>query len=123
MKKINIPAAFGKIPETWSPHIAGAVNSQEVRIARIDGAFDWHAHQDGDEAFFVIRGAFSMGLRCDGREWEEAMEEGDFLVVPAGVSHRPVAEKECWILMIENAGTLNTGDTLTERTRETLPRL
>lgn len=123
MKKINIPQAFKRIDDLWSPHIAGEINNQEVRIARIEGAFDWHHHEAADEAFFVVKGSFSMGFRKDGREWDEPMGEGDFLVVPAGVTHRPVAQEECWILMIENAGTVNTGNEVTEKTRTDLPRL
>ena len=119
VKKINIPASFDQIPELWSPHIAARVNGQEVRLARIEGAFDWHAHDGVDEAFFVVRGAFTMRFR----DRDVAMEEGDFLVVPAGVEHKPDADEECWILMIENAGTLNTGDRETERTRRDLPEI
>lgn len=119
MRKINIPASFGRIPETWFPHLAGRANGQEIRLARIEGRFDWHRHDDADEAFFVVKGRFVMRLR-DG---DIAMEEGDLLVVPAGVEHRPDAAEECWIMMIEKAGTLNTGDRETARTRRTTPEL
>lgn len=117
--KINIPAAFSRIRETWSPHIAGSVNGQDVRLARIEGAFDWHFHNGVDEAFFVIEGGFVMEFR-DGHT---ALEEGDLIVVPAGVEHRPVAARECWIMLIETAETRNTGNVETERTRSDLPRL
>lgn len=119
VKKINIPASFDQIPEPWSPHIAARVNGQEVRLAKIEGAFDWHAHDGVDEAFFVVRGGFTMRFR----DRDVEMEEGDFLVVPAGVEHKPDAAEECWILMIENAGTLNTGDRETERTKRDLPEI
>jgi mannose-6-phosphate isomerase-like protein (cupin superfamily) len=119
MKKINIPAAFTRIPEAWSPHIAAEVNGQEVRLARIEGAFDWHSHTGIDELFFVVKGRFVMQFR-DG---DVAMAEGDMIVVPAGVEHRPVADEECWIMLVEDAGTRNTGEAITARTRHVLPRL
>ena len=113
MRKINIPKAFDRVDETWSPHIAGKVNGQEIRIAKIDGVFDWHSHDGVDEAFFVVKGAFDMEFR----DQTVSMEEGDFLVVPSGVEHRPVASEECWIMMVETAGTINTGDEVTSRTK------
>ena len=119
LRKLNLLSAFSRIPETWSPHIAARVNGQEVRLARIEGAFEWHAHDDADEAFFVIKGAFTMRFR----DREVEMGEGDFLVVPAGAEHMPVANEECWIMLIEPAGTLNTGNLETERTRRELPVL
>lgn len=124
MKKINIPSAFGRIPECWSPHIAARVNNQEVRLAKIDGAFEWHHHDGVDEAFFVVKGAFTMRFRDKDEQWGVTMEAGDFLVVPAGVEHMPVADEECWIMMIENAGTLNTGENEAgARTKTDLPVL
>ena len=118
-KKINIPAAFDRILEPWSPHIAAKVNSQDVRLAKIEGSFEWHHHDGVDEAFFVVKGAFTMRFR----DHDVAMEEGDFIVVPAGVEHMPVAEEECWIMLIENAGTLNTGEHESDRTKRDLPQL
>lgn len=121
--KLNIPAAFDRINETWSPHIAGRVNGQDIRLAKIDGAFEWHHHEGIEEAFFVVKGAFTMRFRAKNETWDVAMEEGDFIVVPAGVEHMPVADEECWIMLIENAGTLNTGENLTERSKTDLPEL
>lgn len=119
MKKINIPAAFARIPDAWSPHIAAEVNGQEVRLAKIEGAFDWHSHTGIDELFFVVKGRFVMQFR----DSDVAMAEGDMIVVPAGVEHRPVADEECWIMLVEDAGTRNTGEAVTARTRHVLPRL
>lgn len=119
MKKINIPAAFDRIPEAWSPHIAARVNSQEVRLAKLDGAFEWHHHAGVDELFMVIMGRFTMRFR----DKDVAMEEGDLLVVPADTEHMPVAEEECWVLMVEDAGTRNTGEKQTDRTKTDLPVL
>ena len=123
MKKLNIPAAFDRIPEPWSPHIAARVNNQEVRLAKICGSFDWHHHDGVDEMFFVVKGRFVMRFRANDEQWDVAMEEGDLIVVPANTEHMPVADEECWILMVEDAGTLNTGDKATERTRTFLPTL
>ncbi len=119
IKKINIPDAFDRVSEQWSPHIAGRVNDQEVRIAKIEGPFEWHSHAGADEAFMVIKGAFIMRFR----DRDVAMEEGDLIVVPTGVEHMPVAEKECWIMMIETAGTVNTGDNQSALTKTDLPVL
>jgi mannose-6-phosphate isomerase-like protein (cupin superfamily) len=119
IRKLNIPAAFDRIPEPWSPHIAARVNGQEVRLAKIEGAFDWHLHDGVDELFFVVRGRFVMRFR----DRDVAMEEGDLIVVPANVEHMPVADEECWIMMVEDAGTRNTGDKITEKTKTELPVL
>jgi len=118
--KINIPEAFDRISEQWSPHIARRVNSQEVRLAKIEGAFEWHAHENAEEAFFVVRGGFTMRFR----DHDVVMLEGDFLVVPTGVEHMPVANcGECWIMLIETAGTVNTGSNDSGRTKTDLPQL
>ena len=119
MRKINVHGAFLQIPEPWSPHIAARVNGQEVRLAKIEGPFEWHRHEGVEEAFFVIKGGFTMRFR----DQDVPMEEGDLIVVPAGVEHMPHAEEECWIMMIENAGTSNTGANVSERTRRDLPVL
>ena len=121
---LNIPSSFDRIAEKWSPHVAARVNSQEVRLAKIDGAFDWHFHDGVDEAFFVVKGGFSMAFRRGEETWTCQLSEGDMVVVPAGLEHRPVADEgECWIMMIENAGTLNTGNVVTEKTKQALPTL
>ena len=119
VRKINVRNAFDRIAEPWSPHIAARVNGQEVRLAKIDGAFEWHHHDGVDEAFMVVKGAFTMRFR----DRDVAMAEGDLIVVPAGVEHMPVADEECWILMIESAGTRNTGEHESDRTKSDLPEL
>ena len=118
-RKLNIPGSFDRISQPWSPHIAGRVNGQDIRLAKIDGAFEWHSHKDAEEAFFVVRGGFTMRFR----DHEVALEEGDLLVVPKGVEHMPVADHECWIMMIENADTVNTGDNISAHTKQDLPEL
>jgi len=119
IRKLNIRNAFSQIDEQWSPHIAANVNGQDVRLAKIEGAFEWRHHDGVEEAFFVVKGGFTMRFR----DQDIALNEGDFIVVPAGVEHMPVADEECWIMMVENAGTLNTGDHESDRTRRDLPVL
>lgn len=119
MKKLNILAAFDRIPEPWAPHIAARVNDQEVRLAKIHGSFDWHFHDGVDELFFVVKGRFVMRFRDE----DVPMEEGDLIVVPANVEHMPVAEDDCWVMLVESAGTRNTGDKVTARTKADLPVL
>lgn len=117
MKKINLKDAVSKIPQTWDPHIAGRVNGTDIRIARIHGNFDWHAHPNEDEAFIVLKGELSLELRDRTIE----MSEGDLFVVPRGTQHRPVAQEECWIMLVEPSEVVNTGDNLTsDKTRENL---
>ena len=116
VQKISLLEACARIDDHWDPHIAGRINETDVRIARIKGAFDWHQHANEDEAFMVLRGAFTMEFR----DRSVQMKKGDFLVVPRGTEHRPVADEECWIMLIEPSGTLNTGDQETERTRTNL---
>ncbi len=119
MKKVNIPAGFDKIDQLWDPHVAGDVNDSQVKIAKIHGEFDWHTHEKEDEAFFVMKGRFVMEMR----DQSINMGEGDFLVIPRGVEHRPVAIDECWIMLVEPASTLNTGGHETEKTKHDLKRL
>ncbi|MEZ5920725.1 MAG: cupin domain-containing protein [Parvularculaceae bacterium] len=119
IRKINIPASFDRIAEPWSPHIAARVNGQEVRLAKIDGAFDWHFHDGVDELFLVIKGRFIMRFR----EKDIEMNEGDMIVVPANIEHMPVAEEECWVMLVETAETRNTGERVTDKTKDNLPVL
>ncbi len=120
LRVVNLAEMFGAFTEQWSPRIVGELNGQEVRLARIGGEFVWHAHEDADELFLVVRGRLRMGLR-DG---DKVVNEGEFLIVPRGVEHRPIAEtQEVWMLMFEPAGTPNTGTAGGERTVSVLERL
>ena len=117
---VNLAEMFGAFTEQWSPRIVGELNGQEVRLARIGGEFVWHAHEDADELFMVVKGLLRMGLR-DG---DKLVNEGEFLIVPRGVEHKPAAEtEEVWMLMFEPAGTPNTGTAGGERTVAELERL
>jgi mannose-6-phosphate isomerase-like protein (cupin superfamily) len=112
MHKVNIAEKFAKIAEYYKPHIAGELNGQQVKLVKTKGEFVFHHHQNEDEMFLVVKGRFRMEFR-DRHEW---LEEGEFIVIPRGVEHRPVADEECWIVLFEPASTLNTGNIVNERT-------
>lgn len=106
MNKVNLAQSLNHIDGYWSPRIAGELNGQHVKLARLKGEFVWHHHEDEDELFLVIKGRLLMRLR-DG---DITLDEGEFLIVPRGVEHQPVAEEEVHVLLFEPAGTLNTGN-------------
>ena len=112
VKKVNLTEAFDLFDEHWSPRIAGALNGQHVKLAKLLGPFVWHRHEDADELFLVVRGT----LRIEFRDRVETLKTGEFLIVPRGIEHRPVAEEEAHVLLFEPAGTLNTGDAGGDRT-------
>jgi mannose-6-phosphate isomerase-like protein (cupin superfamily) len=119
MDKVNIAEKFAKISEYYKPHIAGELNGQMVKLVKTKGEFVFHHHENEDEMFLVVKGRFRMEFR-DRHEW---IEEGEFIVIPRGVEHRPVAENECWIMLFEPASTLNTGNVVNERTVAQLERV
>ena len=119
MSKINIAEKFGKISEYWKPYIAAELNGQHVKLDKLLGEFVFHHHENEDEMFLVVKGRFRMEFR-DRHEW---IEEGEFVVVPRGVEHRPVADEECWIVLFEPASTLNTGNVVNDRTLTELERV
>ena len=114
MIKVNLAEMFGRFHDHWSPRIAGELNGQQVKVVKLLGEFVWHKHDHEDELFLVVSGRFRMEFR-DRQVW---LEEGEFLIVPRGVEHRPVAPVEAHVLLFEPAGTLNTGDVRDERTVE-----
>ena len=105
-RPISLPDAFGAVAEPWRPRVVAELNGQEVKVARLDGAFVWHAHPDADELFWVVRGR----LRIEFRDGAVRLGPGEVLVVPRGVEHRPVAEEEVEVVLFEPAGVVNTGD-------------
>ena len=105
--------AAGNLSEYWSPKVIGQVNDQLIKVARLKGELCWHAHDHEDEMFYVIAGGFRMEFETHSVE----LREGDFLTVPKGVMHNPVAEEDCWVLLIEPASTLHTGDVETDKTK------
>jgi mannose-6-phosphate isomerase-like protein (cupin superfamily) len=119
MDKVNIAEKFSRISEYYKPHIAGELNGQMVKLVKTKGEFVFHHHDKEDEMFLVVKGRFRMEF-LDRHEW---IEEGEFIVIPRGVEHRPVAENECWIMLFEPASTLNTGNVVNERTVAQLERV
>ncbi len=119
MDKINIAEKFSRIHEYWKPYIAAELNGQYVKLDKLKGEFVWHHHENEDEMFLVVKGRF----RIEFRDKTVSLEEGEFIVVPHGVEHKPVAEEECWILLFEPATTLNTGNVVNERTVAQLERV
>ncbi len=106
MKKVNLEEKFSLFRDTWSPKIVGALNGQHVKLARLKGPFVWHRHEEEDELFLVVAGT----LRMEFRDRTVMLEKGEFLIVPRGVEHRPVADAEVQVMLFEPAGTRNTGD-------------
>ena len=111
---INLNQKFSLIMELWNPKIVAQLNDYHVKIAKIQGEFVWHSHPETDEVFLVVDGILTIHLR----DRNLHLEAGEMCVIPSGVEHKPTAEEECQILMIEPAGTLNTGDAGGERTIE-----
>lgn len=118
MHKINLAESLSRIQEHWSPKIVGELNGQHVKLVKFQGEFLWHHHEHEDELFLVLRGRFRM----DFRDRTVEVNEGEFLVVPRGLEHRPVADQECSVLLFEPASTLNTGNVTSERTVSTPER-
>ena len=110
---VDILARFARVADHWSPKVVAQVNDQYVKVARLLGEMDWHQHADEDELFWVLRGR----LRLEFRDHVVALEPGQCCVVPRGVEHHPVAAEECWIVLVETATTLHTGDRVTPQTR------
>lgn len=119
IQKVNLAEKFASIADYWNPRVAGDLNGQQVKLVKLQGEFIWHQHDHEDELFLVIDGDFNMEFR----DKTVLLKAGEFLIVPRGVEHRPVAEKEASVLLFEPATTLNTGEHHNERTREVLERV
>jgi mannose-6-phosphate isomerase-like protein (cupin superfamily) len=119
MEKVNLLQKFSLFSEHWSPKIVGELNGQQVKLAKLQGSFMWHHHENEDELFYVVKGFLKILLRDKTIE----LSEGEFFIVPCGVEHLPVAEEEVWVLLLEPASTLNTGNTTNEKTKQTLEHL
>ena len=116
MDKVNLLDKFALIKEHWSPKVAGDLNGQQVKLAKLKGEFIWHHHEAEDEAFFVLKGSFRMEFR----DKMVVLNEGEMLIVPKGVEHKPVVDEEVWVMLFEPATTLNTGNVVNERTKTDL---
>ena len=108
MEKVNIHEKLSRFHDHWSPRIVGELNGQHVKLVKFQGEFVWHHHENEDELFLVVKGRFRMDFR-DRQVW---LEEGELLIVPRGVEHRPVALEEVHVLLFEPASTLNTGNVI-----------
>jgi mannose-6-phosphate isomerase-like protein (cupin superfamily) len=114
MKPINLQEKFSLIHDLYHPRIIAELNGQQVKLARVKGEFVWHDHKDEDELFFIVKGT----LRMEFRDRTVVLNEGEMLVVPRGVEHRPVAEEEVQLMLFEPASTRHTGDVQHELTVE-----
>jgi mannose-6-phosphate isomerase-like protein (cupin superfamily) len=119
VEKVNLAEKFSRFSEHWQPKVVGELNGQQVKLAKMLGPFEWHHHEAEDELFLVVKGRLRMELR------DQTMEllPGEFLIIPRGVEHRPVADQEVEVVLFEPASTLNTGNLRSERTVERLERL
>ena len=117
MDKVNLTEKLKLFSDRWHPRIVGELNGQYVKLAKVEGEFDWHQHADEDELFLVVAGSLTIKLR----DRDVILGEGEFFIVPRGVEHKPVAESEAHVLLFEPKSTLNTGEERTDRTVEDLP--
>jgi mannose-6-phosphate isomerase-like protein (cupin superfamily) len=119
IKKVNLKEKFNTFSEHWSPKIVGELNNQQVKIAKVKGEFIMHHHENEDELFFVIKGVLQMVMEDQTIE----INEGEFVIIPKGVKHKPYAKEEVELLLFEPASTINTGNEVNERTVENLEKL
>jgi len=119
MEKINLADKFSLFTEHWSPKIAGELNGQQVKLVKFKGPFVWHHHENEDELFYVVKGSFDMEFRNK----TVTINEGEFIIVPKGVEHRPHAKEEVQVMLFEPATTLNTGNVRNEKTKSELEHL
>ncbi|HEY0376512.1 MAG TPA: cupin domain-containing protein [Pyrinomonadaceae bacterium] len=112
MEKVNIKEKFDLFEDRWSPKVIGQVNDTHVKAVKLKGEFVWHHHDEEDELFLVVKGSLVIKLR----DRDIRLEEGEFVVIPRGVEHLPVAEEEAHVLLLEPKSTLNTGNVTDERT-------
>ena len=119
MYKVDLADSFARFSDHFNPRVVGELNGQMVKLVKFQGEFVWHSHAEEDEMFLVVEGAFRMELR----DRVVDLLAGQFLIVPRGVEHRPVAEREVQVMLFEPASTLNTGNVRNERTRERLESL
>ena len=114
MEKINLSEKLSLFPDHCSPKVIGSVNDSHVKLAKLQGEFVWHSHEAEDELFLVLKGT----LRMQFRECEIVVEQGEAIIVPRGTEHRPVADHEVHVLLLEPGSTVNTGTAGGDRTRD-----
>lgn len=119
MKTVNIEEKLSQFQDHWNPRIVGELNGQHVKVAKLKGEFVWHHHDHEDEMFWVLSGT----LRMEFRDRTEVLHPNEFIIVPKGVEHRPVAKEEVSILLFEPASTVNTGNVESDLTKTNLEKL
>jgi mannose-6-phosphate isomerase-like protein (cupin superfamily) len=119
MEKINVSEKLTLFSDYWNPRVAGELNGQLVKLVKFKGPFTWHHHEHEDELFYVVKGSFDMEFR----DKTIAINEGEFIIVPKGVEHRPNAKEEVHIMLFEPASTLNTGNIENEFTKKDLKNI
>jgi len=119
IEKVSLAEKLALFSDHWTPKVVGELNGQHVKLVKFAGPFTWHHHEVEDELFLVVRGRFRMEFR----DREVTLNEGEFIIVPRAVEHRPVADEEVHVLLFEPATTLNTGNVVNERTVERLERI
>src|SRR5216117_3078216 len=119
MEKVNLNQKFSQFQDYWQPKIAGELNDNYIKLVKLKGEFVWHHHEAEDELFLVVKGSLLIRLR----DRDVRVEEGEFVIIPRGVEHLPVAEEEVQVLLLEPKSTLNTGNVANERTVAELDRI
>lgn len=119
IQKVSLIEKLGSFHDYWSPKIAGELNDSFVKLVKLKGEFVWHHHEAEDELFLVVKGSLLMKLR----DRDIRVEEGEFVIIPRGIEHLPVAEEEVHVLLLEPKSTLNTGNVANERTVAELDRI
>jgi mannose-6-phosphate isomerase-like protein (cupin superfamily) len=118
-RKVNLREKLQLFDEHWTPHIVGSLNGQHIKLAKLEGEFVWHQHAEEDELFLVLKGQLEIHLR----DRVVSLDEGEFFIVPRGVEHKPVANSEAHVLLMEPSSTRNTGELRNERTIDELKSL
>ncbi len=116
LQKVNIEEKLSTFSDYFNPRIVGELNGQHVKLVKFKGEFIWHHHEAEDEMFLVVKGSFTMQMRDN----DILLSKGDFIIIPKGVEHRPTAQEEVQVMLFEPAGTLNTGNKITELTKDQL---
>lgn len=119
MQKVNLSQKFELFSDYWNPKIVGELNKQQIKLAKFQGEFIWHCHPNEDELFFVVQGQLIILFR----ESEIVLNPGEFVIVPKGVEHKPVAKDEVHVMLLEPTSTLNTGNVKNEQTVDSLQRI
>jgi mannose-6-phosphate isomerase-like protein (cupin superfamily) len=122
MDKVSLSEKFSRFSDHWKPKIAAEINDTYVKLVKLQGEFLWHHHEQEDELFWVVKGVLRMKLR-DPEEREVVVRPGEFIVIPHGMEHCPVADEECHVVLLEPKSTLNTGNVQSERTVPVLERI